>query len=128
MLAHNVIQVSAAPLEPQPQAPPMSNIRMVFMTVPDEETGARLVRDVVEAGLAACGNLLPGVRSIYRWRDEICDESEVLVLLKTTEDCYASLQERLVELHPYDCPEVIAVPLIDGHPDYLSWVREQTNS
>lgn len=106
----------------------MSNLRMVFMTVPDEDTGSRLVRDVVEAGLAACGNLLPAVRSIYRWKGAICDDSEVLVLLKTTEHSFAALQARLVELHPYDCPEVIAVPVIDGHPDYLTWVREQTQS
>ncbi len=100
---------------------------MVFMTVPNAETGATLVRDVVGKRLAACGNLIPGVRSIYRWKGEVCDDAELLVLLKTTSDRFCALQERLMSLHPYDCPEVIQVPVTDGNPDYLAWVTSETS-
>lgn len=104
----------------------MTDVRMVFMTVPDSEVGARLVRHVVEEQLAACGNLIPGVRSIYRWKGEVCDDAEILVILKTTAARLDLLRERLVALHPYDCPEVVAVPVTGGHSDYLDWVVAET--
>jgi periplasmic divalent cation tolerance protein len=105
----------------------MTDVRMVFMTVPDAETGARLVRAVVTDRLAACGNLVPGLRSIYRWKGEVCDEAEVLVVLKTTAARFEALRERLVGLHPYECPEVVAVPVVGGHADYLAWVAAETS-
>jgi len=104
----------------------LTDVRMVFMTVPDPEVGARLVRLVVEEQLAACGNLIPGVRSIYRWKGEVCDDAEVLVILKTTTARIDLLRDRLVALHPYDCPEVVAVPVTGGHSAYLDWVTAET--
>ncbi len=97
---------------------------LVFMTAPDESTAARLARTLVEERQAACGNLISGVRSIYRWEDQVHDDPEVLVLFKTTADRVDQLRERIVELHPYECPEVLVVPAAGGHPDYLKWVAD----
>jgi periplasmic divalent cation tolerance protein len=95
---------------------------MVFVTAPDEACAVRLARQVVEEGLAACGNLVGGVRSIYRWQGEIHDEPESMVIFKTTVARFEALKQRILELHPYDCPEVLGVDVADGHADYLAWV------
>lgn len=101
-----------------------SAVRLVVITAPDVETAARLVRGAVEARLAACGNLLPGARSIYRWQGEVHDDAEVVALLKTTAAQLDALRDHLVAAHPYDCPEVIATDVVGGHGAYLDWVRE----
>ncbi|HEX3479853.1 MAG TPA: divalent-cation tolerance protein CutA [Kofleriaceae bacterium] len=98
---------------------------VVFSTFPDADTAARIARTLIEDRLAACVNVVPTVRSIYRWQDKICDETETLVLIKTTADRYAALAAKITELHPYQVPEVIALPLADGHPPYLAWLAEQ---
>ena len=103
----------------------MHNVRLVFVTAPDETVAVSLVRTMVEERLAACGNLVPGVRSIYRWEGEICDDAEWMILFKTVEESFAALRDRIVELHPYDCPEVVAVDVVDGAHDYLRWVQDQ---
>ena len=72
-------------------------------------------------------NLLPRVRSIYRWQGEVCDDPEQLAICKTTAQRFEALRARIVELHPYDCPEVIAVSVDGGHPEYLTWVAEMTS-
>jgi len=103
----------------------MTEVRMVFVTVPDSTTAADLTRRLLDEGLVACGNIMDGVRSMYRWDGKICDDSEVLLILKTVESAVERLKKRVIELHPYDCPEVLAVPVSAGHEDYLSWVRDQ---
>ena len=105
----------------------MSTVHMVFMTAPDEAVASSLGRALVEAGLAACANLIPGVRSIYRWKGEICDDGEWLVLFKTTNEHLDSLREQIIELHPYECPEVLVVDVDGGAPDYLKWVIQQVS-
>ena len=104
----------------------MSTVSVVMMTVPDEPVAVSIVGTVVEERLAACGNLLPKIRSIYRWQGEICDDTEVLVMLKTAQSRFTELKKRLIELHPYECPEVIQIEVQDGSTDYLSWVVNQT--
>jgi periplasmic divalent cation tolerance protein len=99
---------------------------VVLMTAPSTEKAAEIARAVVEEQLAACGNVLPGLRSIYRWQGEVCDEPEVLVLFKTRGPLFEPLRARLVELHPYDCPEVIALPIEAGHAPYLEWISAST--
>ncbi len=94
---------------------------MVLCTVPDEILAASIARTLVEEGLAACVNRLP-VGSTYRWQDRICEEREVLLLIKTGSDRYAALEARLIELHPYDLPEVIAFEASAGLKTYLDWV------
>ena len=103
----------------------MADICLVLMTAPDQACAVSIVQTVVGEQLAACGNLIPGIRSVYRWKNEICDDAEVLVLLKTTKVGFAALKERILNLHPYECPEVIAIDINDGHGAYLAWVADQ---
>jgi periplasmic divalent cation tolerance protein len=98
---------------------------VVLSTFPDADTAARIARALVEDQLAACVNLVPAVRSIYRWEGQVCDEAETLAVIKTTADRYAALAAKISELHPYQVPEVIALPLADGHPPYLAWLAGQ---
>ena len=103
----------------------MSDVCLVLMTAPDEACAVSIATTVVNEQLAACGNLIPGIRSIYRWKDEVCDDAEILVLFKLPLSGFEALKDRIVSLHPYECPEVIAVDISAGHPDYLSWVVGQ---
>lgn len=96
-------------------------MRLVLCTVPDEPTAARIARILVEEGLAACVNRLP-VGSVYRWQGRICEDNEVLLLIKTGVSRYPVLEARLVELHPYALPEVIAFDTSAGLDRYLAWV------
>jgi periplasmic divalent cation tolerance protein len=98
---------------------------VVLSTFPDAETAARIARALVEEQLAACVNVVPAVRSIYRWDGKVCDEAEALAVIKTTAERYAALAARIAELHPYQVPELIALPLADGHPPYLAWLADQ---
>jgi periplasmic divalent cation tolerance protein len=95
---------------------------VVFSTFPSAEVAAEIARTLVDERLCACVNLVPAVRSIYRWQGKVCDEPEVLAIVKTTDERLAALQGRLVELHPYDVPEALAVPIAGGHAPYLAWV------
>ncbi|HEY3807918.1 MAG TPA: divalent-cation tolerance protein CutA [Kofleriaceae bacterium] len=95
---------------------------VVFSTFPDAEVAASIARTLVDEQLCACVNLVPAIRSIYRWQDATCDETEVLGVIKTTDDRLGALEARLVALHPYDVPEVIALPVAGGHAPYLAWV------
>lgn len=100
-------------------------VRVVLVTVPDEETGRQIVGTVVEDRLAACGNLIPGLTSIYRWKGEVHQDPECLIILKTMASILPALQRRVVELHPYEVPEVLAFSPMDGHLPYLEWVRAE---
>lgn len=102
----------------------MTDVRVIYSTAPDVDTAARIARSLVDERLAACGNILPGVRSIYRWQGIVEDEPEVVLILKTRADRVDALTRRLAELHPYDVPDVVALPVDAGHGPYLDWVRE----
>jgi periplasmic divalent cation tolerance protein len=104
-----------------PDAAPL----VVLSTFPDADIAARVARTLVEEQLAACVNVVPGVRSIYRWEGKVCDEAETLAVIKTTAERYSALSARITELHPYQVPEVIALALADGHPPYLAWLAAQ---
>lgn len=97
---------------------------IVLCTVPDTVTGELLAQSLVEARLAACVNLLPAVTSFYRWQGNLQKDAECLLIIKTRRDCFAALCESLRQLHPYELPEIIAVPLIAGLPAYLSWLDQ----
>ena len=97
-----------------------------FCTCPDAETAERIANALVDERLAACINILPGVRSVYRWQDEVECSDEVLMLVKTMRDHFERVKTRLLELHPYELPEVLAVDTDHAHPDYLAWVADQT--
>ncbi len=104
----------------------MKGFVIVAITAPGEEEGVRLGRLLVEERLAACVNVFAGVRSIYRWKGELCEEGEVLLWVKTRTELLPKLQERVRQLHPYEVPEVIAMDISHGLPEYLSWVAEET--
>jgi len=97
-------------------------IRVVLTTFSDQETAAQVVRTLVSENLAACGTILPGARSIYRWKEKIEDTSEVVVLFKIAAADDALLTKRLVELHPYDVPEVISLEPSSVEETYARWV------
>jgi periplasmic divalent cation tolerance protein len=101
--------------------------RLMFCTCPDEATAQGIAETLVQERLAACANLLPGITSIYRWDGRIQRDPEVLVLIKTTVEHVERLTARLRALHPYEIPEIIAVPITEGLPDYLSWLTTCTN-
>ncbi len=102
-----------------------SNVVAVLTTAPNAEVAERIGETLVQERLAACANVVPGVRSIFRWKGAISRESEVLMILKTTTESLAALSRRVVELHPYEVPEVIALDVRTGHEPYLDWVRAE---
>ena len=107
---------------------PETDCRLVFCTCPDQETAARSAERLVGERLAACVNLLPGIASIYRWEGEVQRETEVLLLIKTVAGRLPALTETLRGLHPYQVPEIIALPIAAGLPDYLNWVTSCTHA
>jgi periplasmic divalent cation tolerance protein len=99
-------------------------ILVVLSTFPNLETARRVSRQLVEERCAACANILAPVESIYRWEGKVENANETLVLLKTSVDRYPALETTLRRLHPYEVPEIIALPVGRGLPDYLRWVSE----
>jgi periplasmic divalent cation tolerance protein len=99
---------------------------IVLTTLPNADAAAELGKTLVGEALVACANVLPAVRSIYRWKEKVHDESEVLVLLKTRQDQFERLKARILELHPYEVPEVVAVRVEQGHQAYLDWVAKES--
>jgi periplasmic divalent cation tolerance protein len=99
---------------------------VVLCTVPNEETGVRIARALLEEHLVACVNILPQVRSLYRFNGNIEDEQELLLVIKTRDDRYERLEQRIRDLHPYDVCEVIALPMSAGSKPYLDWILSET--
>lgn len=99
---------------------------IVFCTCPDAETGARLADELVSRRLAACVNRVRGVVSTYVWQGAVHEDDEVLLIIKTTALSYRKLESTLRDLHPYELPEILAVPVSKGLPDYLAWVYAST--
>lgn len=100
--------------------------RLVLSTCPDSDIAAAIGERLVAEQLAACVSIVPGLTSIYRWEGEIQRDAEVLLLIKTTAERFDPLTTTLRQLHPYDVPEIIALPICDGLPDYLSWLTKCT--
>ncbi len=97
---------------------------LVLCTCPDEATARHLAAVLVEDRLAACVNILPGLTSVYRWRGRTETASEWLLLVKTHGERYPSLERQLRKHHPYELPEIVAVSMSNGLPDYLRWISE----
>ena len=100
----------------------MSSVRLVFTTLPDAEIAGRLARNLVELRLAACVNVLAACRSVYRWQDDVQEDGEVPLIIKTTVELYPALETYLRQQHPYALPEIVALEVERGLPDYLNWV------
>jgi len=99
------------------------DIQLVFCTAPDADTARRIASALVEYRLAACVNLLPGIESLYRWEGKVVSNKEVLLMIKARATDYPLLETRIRALHPYELPEIIAVPLTAGLPAYLDWIQ-----
>jgi len=99
---------------------------MIYITASSREEALRIGRHVVADSLAACANVLPGVTSVYRWQGEVQEDGETALILKTRSDLVERLTARVKELHSYDCPCVVALPIAGGNPDFLQWIAEET--
>ena len=99
---------------------------LVQTSCPDNETAIELARRIMGKKVAACVNVLPEVTSIYEWKGEVKQDSEVLLLIKTAKSRYLDLQAVICESHPYELPEVIAVPITEGLPGFLTWIGDET--
>lgn len=104
-----------------------TDVLLTLCTCPDRSVAAGIAEHLVSEGLAACVNLIPGIESVYRWQGKIQRDAEVLLLIKTTNARFNALSARLRELHPYDLPEIISVPVTHGLPGYLEWVYQCTS-
>jgi periplasmic divalent cation tolerance protein len=104
----------------------VTDLRVVMITASSEEEGMRIARTLVARKLAACANVVPGVRSVYKWEGEVRDDREFLLVAKTREHLLAKLVQAVKETHSYKTPETIALPIVGGSENYLAWVREET--
>ena len=96
---------------------------IVFMTASSREEAVKIVRTLLEERLIACGNLVDSVSSFFWWKGEIEEEKEVMVFMKSSEKLFKKLSKRVKELHSYDVPEILALPIVDGSPSYLEWLK-----
>jgi periplasmic divalent cation tolerance protein len=100
---------------------------IVMVSCASGEEAEKLALCLVEEKLAACGNILTGARSIFHWQGKLCKETEAVLLLKTREALFPRLRARVKDLHSYEVPEIIALPVVAGDEQYLAWLREQTS-
>ena len=98
----------------------------LHVTMPDRERASSLARVLVDEGLAACVNIVPGVRSIYQWDGKLQEDDEVLCLIKTRPAVFDRARARILALHPYEVPEILAFAVDDGSPAYLDWLQKST--
>ena len=106
---------------------PMSTDAMLILTtLGSEDEAAAFIRALLDRRLVACGTILPGARSLYRWDEQTADEREAVVLLKTASDRLGELGEAFTELHPYKVPELLALPVAAGSEAYLTWIARET--
>lgn len=104
----------------------MDSYIIVFTTFTDADDAVEMADVIVNEGLAACCNIVPGLRSIYIWKGERYDEEEVLCIMKTRAELFPELKARILELHSYEVPEITAIDIKDGHRDYFNWIDQVT--
>ncbi len=101
--------------------------KLIYVTAPSHEEAEKIAKAVVTEQLAACANILDNVTSIFHWEGKLCRENESVLILKTTEKQVEKLSGRIKELHSYDCPCIVALPIESGNPDFLNWVADATS-
>ncbi len=106
----------------------MEGYLVVFCTVGSAKEGVKIARELVNTKLAACVNIIPKIRSIYRWKGKICDDPEILLVIKTRKRLFKKLKDQIIRLHSYEVAEVIAMPLVSGSEAYLKWLSEVTQA
>jgi periplasmic divalent cation tolerance protein len=105
----------------------MSEI-LVLTTTDSLDLALRIASALVEQNEAACVNIVPGIRSIYRWEGKVCDDAELLLLIKSSADRFEAVRSRIRQLHTYEVPEVISLPIVAGDPSYIRWLNEQVKA
>src|SRR5687768_1621890 len=106
---------------------PHKDAIVILTTLSNSEDAVKLVRNLLDNRLIACGNIFPGVRSLYRWEGKVADEQEVVVLLKTRSGCMNALEKAFAELHPYKVPELLVLAVEGGLDKYLGWINNETS-
>ncbi|KHE91558.1 MAG: divalent-cation tolerance protein CutA [Candidatus Scalindua rubra] len=104
----------------------MPNHIVIYITAGSISEAKKIGRALVEEKLVACSNIISPIRSIYSWQGKVCDDKEVLMILKSRQKLFKQIVKRVEKLHSYDVPEIIAMPIIDGSRKYLSWLNEET--
>jgi len=99
---------------------------VIFCTVPNKEVGLDIATTLVSSQLAACVNIVPGLTSIYTWKGELCNDQELLLIIKTKNNLFANVEEAIKKIHPYEVAEIISLPVISGSHDYLQWIETVT--
>lgn len=102
----------------------MSDAIVIFCSCSNADEARRIARNLVESRLAACVNILSSIESIYRWQGQVETAQEILLFIKTTAERFPELQERIIHLHSYETPEIVALPVSTGLDKYLAWLRE----
>ena len=106
---------------------PAEPVVLVYGTCPDMGCAAQIANVLIDARLAACVNMIPGMVSVYRWQGEVARDDEVVIIVKTRQDLAESVVGKIKSNHPYDTPSVMVLPVTAGNPDFFSWVAEETN-
>lgn len=99
---------------------------IVLCTCPDDQTATVIADKLVAEGYAACVNIVPGIMSVYQWKENIEHDAELLLIIKTRRDCYPEVEVTIQQLHPYELPEIIAVSIEQGLNGYLEWIDQST--
>jgi periplasmic divalent cation tolerance protein len=102
----------------------MTQYAVILITVPSEELASKIAGYLVENKLAACVNILPQIRSVYYWEGKVCDDKELLLVVKTKSSIFEDLKKAVTELHSYDVPEIILLPINNGNKEYLQWIDD----
>ena len=105
-----------------------TNLQLVLCTVPDRDIAEHIAEVLVAEQLAACVNIIPAIVSVYRWKGAIEKDEELLLFIKTSQGSYQSLEQRIRTLHPYELPEIIAVPIQTGQIDYIQWIESSVTT
>lgn len=106
----------------------MTKFIQIHCNCPNNETANLIAKELIACKLAACVNILPELRSTYRWQGKVEQATEFQLQIKTSMELYQAIEDKLIALHPYDVPEVIALPIVKGLPAYLDWITENTNT
>ena len=102
----------------------MDDFQIIFCTCPDFDTAKSIAEAIIRGNKAACVNILPGITSVYQWKNEIETAQEHLLLIKTRQDHYQEIELLIKQMHPYELPEIISVPIGNGLPEYLNWINQ----
>ena len=100
-------------------------VNFIYMTAGSKTEAQKIGKALVESGLAACVNILDNMQSIYRWKEKVQEDSEVVIIAKTTERQVPRLIDKVKSLHSYDCPCIVSLPVLDGYPPFLDWIRAE---